>query len=336
MGNLCCKANKDPEESRPRGNAPGNTSNHSPLFKHLAADPQRPRSISEGKVEEHFTWEKTPLSGSECSYYGKDIRTGKPVVVSRIPVTNDFTASQRNALYEMAKYPARVCRNTGAVKTAQVDRAFFYGDTLTLVSLIQDGPCIPDAVVAAGSKFDEATALFWLADLAEGLQDLHKRGFVQGQMDIMALRVIGMKKTGASEGAKEAFEAGNVQIPTFNLCALSPNTRSLPVWAGALAPEVLLGEDIRPTAATDVWDLGVVLHMLLVGEPPMNEDAEETKKIVAKRRAENDSMINTADFGGWDRIGEATKDLVVDMLRLDPTKRLNAEQVYNEDRKSVV
>jgi len=76
--------------------------------------------------------------------------------------------------------------------------------------------------------------------------------------------------------------------------------------------------------------MGVILHTLLVGEPPMNADAKETKAIIKHRRENEDGNVHLADFGGWDRISKPVRELVVDMLKLDPKERLGAEQVYNE------
>merc|ERR1712159_365592 len=101
------------------------------------------------------------------------------------------------------------------------------------------------------------------------MRDLHKHGFVQGSLDIGGLRVHGMQDV-STQKTDSSWEAGKVQIPTFNMSKLVKNSWNKPVWAGATAPELLLGEESELTTATDVWNMGVILHMLLVGEPPLN------------------------------------------------------------------
>jgi serine/threonine protein kinase len=72
------------------------------------------------------------------------------------------------------------------------------------------------------------------------------------------------------------------------------------------SPEVLLGN--YHYQATDIWSLGVLFHMLLVGIFPfLTQDKNLTKRNIAYGK------INF-NYPGWFKVSNAAKDLLVRML----------------------
>lgn len=82
-----------------------------------------------------------------------------------------------------------------------------------------------------------------------------------------------------------------------------------------VAPEVLSGQyDVK----CDIWSVGVILYMLLSGNPPFN-GSSDLQIIEAVKKG--DFEING---GVWDEISPAAKDLTIRMLTHDPKTRISA------------
>ncbi len=106
-----------------------------------------------------------------------------------------------------------------------------------------------------GEPVPPAAAAGLARGLAEALAVLHRRGVIHG--DLKAGNVLFRGGAGLSEPVIADFglarEAGGGRRPAGTLAAMAPEVR-----AGA-----------APTPAADVWALGVLLHEVLAGRPPI-------------------------------------------------------------------
>lgn len=88
---------------------------------------------------------------------------------------------------------------------------------------------------------------------------------------------------------------------------------------GYVAPEILRGDPYGPEV--DVWSLGVIIYVLLVGYPPFYDDDQRKlfKKIKEARYYFHEDY--------WSGISEDAIDLIRKMLTLDQKERWTAAQL---------
>ena len=88
-----------------------------------------------------------------------------------------------------------------------------------------------------------------------------------------------------------------------------------------IAPEIL--EEEPYSYKVDIWSLGIIMYTLIIGRPPF--DSSEEKKIYKK--------IKKLDYSFPENviISEAAKDLIKQILVLDPLIRPNLDQILSHD-----
>lgn len=113
---------------------------------------------------------------------------------------------------------------------------------------------------------------------------------------------------------------GQVKIADFGLSKQiwDQQTRTPCGTVGYTAPEIV--NDRRYSVSVDMWALGCVLYTLLCGFPPFyDESIGVLTEKVAKGRF-------TFLSPWWDNISQEAKDLIANLLCVDPKKRYNIDQ----------
>eukprot|EP00801_Mesodinium_rubrum_P003161 Mrub_03161.p1 GENE.Mrub_03161~~Mrub_03161.p1 ORF type:complete len:463 (+),score=141.88 Mrub_03161:81-1391(+) len=89
-----------------------------------------------------------------------------------------------------------------------------------------------------------------------------------------------------------------------------------------IAPEVLTG---KYDHMCDIWSLGVILYIMLCGYPPFRGETDQEILLRVKK--------GKFEFDGeeWEYISKDAKDLVSQMLVLDPSKRITAEDILSHN-----
>ena len=83
-----------------------------------------------------------------------------------------------------------------------------------------------------------------------------------------------------------------------------------------IAPEVLSGEYDQKC---DLWSIGVILYVMLSGRPPFN--GRNDKEILLRVKEGKYSLEDDV----WRRKSTESKDLIKNLLEIDPKKRFSAK-----------
>lgn len=123
--------------------------------------------------------------------------------------------------------------------------------------------------------------------------------------------------------SKEPVDKSALKVIDFGLATYYAAGEPLKTKAGTpyyVAPQVLSG---RYDEKADVWSLGVIMYVLLCGYPPFYGDTDAD--VLAKVRLGN----YTFHQRDWKSVTENAKDLVKNLLKMDPKERFSAQLALN-------
>ncbi|KAF8568711.1 hypothetical protein P879_00846 [Paragonimus westermani] len=156
--------------------------------------------------------------------------------------------------------------------------------------------------------------------LARTLAELHAKGAIYGNLK-----------------SSNLFYAGLDQSPnSLRFCDFRFATQQhlgQPVIArssyahGYAAPEVLRGQEM--TYSCDMWSLGILLSIMLVGRAPYSHRSNDTPSAVLSRMEDEDSVQLVGSW--WDVVSTKAKDLVLRLLQKDSGKRITACDVLSHE-----
>ncbi|XP_067629816.1 SNF-related serine/threonine-protein kinase [Eurosta solidaginis] len=112
---------------------------------------------------------------------------------------------------------------------------------------------------------------------------------------------------------------GVVKLTDFGFSNKFSPGQKLETFCGSLAysaPEILLG-DSYDAPAVDIWSLGVILYMLVCGQPPF-EKANDSETL---------TMIMDCKYTVPPQVSQHCKQLISSMLVRDPKDRATLEQI---------
>ena len=172
------------------------------------------------------------------------------------------------------------------------------------------------------NRFSEAEARYWMRQILKGLACLKEAGVSHKDLSPENLLV--------HEGNIFIIDLGmSLRVPFVND---HTNERSLIVPQGVcgkwyyLSPEVCVNEQPFDGPTVDLWAAGVILYMMLTGEPPWEEPKMEDPNFRHISAGGNLMQILTERRAG---LSLDAMDLLQSMLWVDPADRLSLEQVMS-------
>mmetsp|Transcript_7809 Transcript_7809/g.21329 ORF Transcript_7809/g.21329 Transcript_7809/m.21329 type:complete len:499 (-) Transcript_7809:50-1546(-) len=124
---------------------------------------------------------------------------------------------------------------------------------------------------------------------------------------------------------KEPIEKTLLKIIDFGLSCRFEENQVLNTKAGTpyyVAPQVLAG---KYDQLSDCWSIGVIMYVMLCGYPPFF--GETDAEVLSKVRLGNFSF-NATD---WKNISDDAKNLIRNLLKMNPRDRYTAEQALNHE-----
>ncbi|XP_076007067.1 calcium/calmodulin-dependent protein kinase (CaM kinase) II beta 1 isoform X2 [Genypterus blacodes] len=204
---------------------------------------------------------------------------------------------------------ARICRllkhpNIVRLHDSISEEGFHY----LLFDLVTGGELFEDIV--AREYYSEADASHCIQQILEAVLHCHQMGVVHRDLKPENLLLASKCKNAAVKLADFglAIEVQGEQQAWFGFAGTP----------GYLSPEVLRKEAYGKPV--DIWACGVILYILLVGYPPFWD--EDQHKLYQQIKA------GAYDFPSpeWDTVTPEAKNLINQMLTINPTKRITAQE----------
>ncbi|XP_023272918.1 calcium/calmodulin-dependent protein kinase type II subunit beta isoform X6 [Seriola lalandi dorsalis] len=204
---------------------------------------------------------------------------------------------------------ARICRllkhpNIVRLHDSISEEGFHY----LLFDLVTGGELFEDIV--AREYYSEADASHCIHQILESVHHIHQHDIVHRDLKPENLLLASKCKNAAVKLADFglAIEVQGDQQAWFGFAGTP----------GYLSPEVLRKEAYGKPV--DIWACGVILYILLVGYPPFWD--EDQHKLYQQIKA------GAYDFPSpeWDTVTPEAKNLINQMLTINPAKRINAQE----------
>ncbi|KAM9810075.1 calcium/calmodulin-dependent protein kinase type II subunit gamma isoform X5 [Syngnathus typhle] len=204
---------------------------------------------------------------------------------------------------------ARICRllkhpNIVRLHDSISEEGFHY----LVFDLVTGGELFEDIV--AREYYSEADASHCISQILESVSHIHQHDIVHRDLKPENL-LLASKMKGAAVKLADfglAIEVQGDQQAWFGFAGTP----------GYLSPEVLRKDPYGKPV--DIWACGVILYILLVGYPPFWD--EDQHKLYQQIKA------GAYDFPSpeWDTVTPEAKNLINQMLTINPAKRITADQ----------
>ncbi|KAL3313899.1 Checkpoint kinase 2 [Cichlidogyrus casuarinus] len=170
--------------------------------------------------------------------------------------------------------------------------------------------------VSAEGQFTEELAKFYALQMVHSIKYLHDNGITHRDLKPENILLL--------TNDQETL----IKVADFGLSKLVNENTFLKTFCGTpnyLAPEVLQSAGSAGyTCAIDVWSLGVIIYICLVGYPPFTEERTD---MTMRNQILKGSYDFPDDF--WSGISPAAIDLIKRMLTVDPNQRITLNEALN-------
>ncbi|XP_029115809.1 SNF-related serine/threonine-protein kinase [Scleropages formosus] len=255
----------------------------------------------DGKIAGLYDLDKTLGRGHFAVVkLARHVFTGEKVAVKVIDKTKLDSVATGHLFQEV--------RCMKLVQHPNIVRLYEVIDTQTKLYLILelgDGGDMFDYIMKHEEGLSEELAKKYFAQIVHAISYCHRLHVVH--RDLKPENVVFFEKQGL------------VKLTDFGFSNKFQPGKKLTTSCGSLAysaPEILLGDEYD-APAVDIWSLGVILFMLVCGQPPFQE-ANDSETL---------TMIMDCKYTVPNHISSECKDLINRMLQRDPKRRASLDEI---------
>lgn len=255
----------------------------------------------DGKIAGLYDLDKTLGRGHFAVVkLARHVFTGEKVAVKVIDKTKLDSVATGHLFQEV--------RCMKLVQHPNIVRLYEVIDTQTKLYLILelgDGGDMFDYIMKHEEGLTEELAKKYFAQIVHAISYCHRLHVVH--RDLKPENVVFFEKQGL------------VKLTDFGFSNKFQPGKKLTTSCGSLAysaPEILLGDEYD-APAVDIWSLGVILFMLVCGQPPFQE-ANDSETL---------TMIMDCKYTVPAHVSSTCKDLIDRMLQRDPKRRASLEEI---------
>ncbi|XP_018580227.1 peripheral plasma membrane protein CASK [Anoplophora glabripennis] len=242
-------------------------------------------------------------------------QTGQQFAAKIVDVAK-FTSSPGLSTDDL-KREATICHMLKHPHIVELLETYSSEGMLYMVFEFMDGSDLCYEVVrraSAGFVYSEAVASHYMRQILEAMRYCHENDIVHRDIKPECI-LLATKENSAP-----------VKLGGFGVAVQLPDKHPMNMGGRVgcpnfMAPEVI--ERRQYGKAVDIWAAGVLLHALLSGTLPFHGSGRRLAEAVCRGKLHIDSAPQ------WQLISDSAKDLVQQMLTVDPKQRITIQEVLN-------
>ena len=235
-------------------------------------------------------------------------RSNRSVYAAKVVTKAKLTKEDEDALQD----EITILKNINHSNIITLYDVFDENSYYYLVTEIMLGGELFDRIVTK-TFYNEKEARDVCKILFEALNHIHSKGIAH--RDLKPENLLLVSKT----------DDKDIKIADFGFAKKVTGSKCLMTQCGTpgyVAPEILHG--VPYGTKSDMWSLGVIIYILLGGYPPfIEQNQRELFKKIKKGQYEFHVEY-------WGQISSEAKDLISDLLTVNPDKRLSAKQALED------
>ncbi|XP_043828326.1 serine/threonine-protein kinase 33 [Dromiciops gliroides] len=187
-----------------------------------------------------------------------------------------------------------------------------------VMELCEDGEL--KEILNSKGHFSENETRQIIGDLGSAIAYLHRKDIVHRDLKLENILV---KSSSTNEKNETNF---NIKVTDFGLAVqkeggcevMLQSTCGTPIY---MAPEVINAHDYSQQC--DIWSIGVIMYMLLCGEPPFLANSEEKLfELIRKGQLCFENSI-------WESASDSARYVLKQLLKVDPAHRITAKELLD-------